>query len=212
MNGGFEYLEQIGSAVAGRSVLSYLARRHRHSSEAVWRARLAAGEVRLDSAVAGLTDVLRAGQSLVWRRPPWEEPAVPLAFAILYRDAQLLAVAKPRGLPSVPAGGFLTHTLLHVVRQLAPEATPLHRLGRGTSGLVLFARTPEARRAVSAAWRSGCVEKRYRALVSGVPARAEFSIDTPIGRLPHPRLGQVHAASPQGRPALSHVRDRKSVV
>jgi 23S rRNA pseudouridine1911/1915/1917 synthase len=183
-----------------------LTRRHRHSSEAVWRARLEAGELRLGDALAAPLDLLRAGQVLVWRRPPWEEPAVPLAFAVLHLDEHLLAVAKPRGLPSIPAGGFLTHTLLHLVRLRWPEATPLHRLGRGTSGLLLFARTPGARRALSADWRAGRVGKSYRALVSGVPARVEFSIDTPIGLVPHPRLGQVHAAAPDGRPALSHVR------
>jgi 23S rRNA pseudouridine1911/1915/1917 synthase len=129
----------------------------------------------------------------------------PLAFAVLHRDEHLLAVAKPRGLPSVPNGGFLTHTLLHRVRTIEPEATPLHRLGRGTSGLVLFARTAEARRAVSASWREGRVDKVYRALVSGVPAPA-FSVDTPIGLVGHPRLGRVHAASGDGKPALTRVR------
>lgn len=208
MNAGFEYRERVGVEAAGQTVLDHLARRYRHSSEATWRERIAAGEVRLDDATASAVDVLRGGQSLVWRRPPWDEPSVPLAFAILHRDEHLLAVAKPRGLPSVPNGGFLTHTLLHLVRRLYPEAAPLHRLGRGTSGLLLFARTPEARRAVSAAWRRGRVEKEYRALVTGVLGRPAFSVDTPIGLVPHPRLGHVHAAtSAKGaRPALTHVR------
>jgi 23S rRNA pseudouridine1911/1915/1917 synthase len=131
---------------------------------------------------------------------------VPLAFAVLFRDRDLLAVAKPRGLPSVPNGGFLNHTLLHVVRQTYPEATPLHRLGRGTSGLLLFARTAAARRLVTAAWREGRVEKVYLALVTGVPARQEFSVDAPIGPVAHPRLGTVHAAVAGGRPALTLVR------
>jgi 23S rRNA pseudouridine1911/1915/1917 synthase len=142
----------------------------------------------------------------VWRRPPWEEPRVPLGFAILFRDEHLLAVAKPRGLPSVPAGGFLEHTLLHRVRRLHPEAVPMHRLGRGTSGLVLFARTQSARHAVAAEWRASRVEKEYRALVTGVPAASSFTVDVPIGPVPHPRLGRVHAASPDGKPAVSHVR------
>src|SRR5512139_1613185 len=116
-------------------------------------------------------DVLRPGQSLVWRRPPWEEPAAPLSFAILHRDAHLLAVAKPRGLPSVPNGGFLEHTLLHRVRLHFPGAVPLHRLGRGTSGLVLFALTNQARREGAAAWREGRVSKEYLALVAGRPVR-----------------------------------------
>ncbi len=205
VNSGFEYREQIGAAAAGLTVLVWLARRYPHSSESVWRERIETGEVLLGGAVADADAALRPGQWLVWKRPPWEEPAVPLALAVLHRDDDLLAVAKPRGLPTVPNGGYLTHTLLHLVRRFAPEAVPLHRLGRGTSGLVLFARTGEARRAVSAAWRAGKVEKVYRALVSGVPGQARFAVDAPIGLVPHPRLGEVHAAADHGKAASSLV-------
>jgi 23S rRNA pseudouridine1911/1915/1917 synthase len=206
MNAGFEYHEEVGPAAAGRTVLGWLAARYRHSSEAVWRDRLAAGEVRLDGNVAVAMDVLKPGQSLVWSRPPWEEPPTPLSFAVLHRDGHLLAVAKPRGLPTVPAGGFLEHTLLARVRRLHPEAVTMHRLGRGTSGLVLFARTDEARRHVASEWREGRVEKTYRALVAGTPAHDSFTVDTPIGLVAHPLLGAVHAASRAGRRAVSHVR------
>jgi 23S rRNA pseudouridine1911/1915/1917 synthase len=206
MNSGFAYRDRIGPEAEGEGVLAYLTRRYRHTAEADWRRRIAAGEVILDAAAAGPGTVLRRGQSLVWNRPPWEEPAVPLAFAVLYRDDSLLAVAKPRGLPTVPNGGFLEHTLLHLVRALVPPAVPLHRLGRGTSGIVLFALTAEARRSVLQAWRSGAVDKTYRALVTGVPGRDAFSVDAAIGPVPHPRLGEVHAASASGKPALSHVR------
>jgi 23S rRNA pseudouridine1911/1915/1917 synthase len=206
MNEGFDYREEIGATGAGHTVLAHLTNRYRHSNEGVWRERIARGEVLIGSLPAIAGHVLRAGQSLVWRRPPWEEAAVPLAFAILYRDSDLLAVAKPRGLPSIPNGGFLTHTLLHLVQRPFPEATPLHRLGRGTSGLVLFARTAQARSLVSAAWREGRVEKTYRALVTGVPKASAFSVDARIGPVPHPRLGQVHAASAHGKAALTHVR------
>jgi 23S rRNA pseudouridine1911/1915/1917 synthase len=207
VNEGYEYRERVGPDTAGQTVLAHLAARYRHSSEEAWRTRLAAGEVLLDGRRPDPTDTLRAGQSLVWRRPPWEEPPVPLGFAVLHLDEHLLAVAKPRGLPTIPHGGlYLTHTLLHQVRRRWPEVTPLHRLGRGTSGLVLLARTKEARRVVTTAWREGRVEKRYLALVSGVPAEESFTVDTPIGPVPHPRLGQVHAASATGKPSTSHVR------
>jgi 23S rRNA pseudouridine1911/1915/1917 synthase len=206
MNEGFVYRERIGPGAEGQDLLGYLVRRYGHSDEAAWRTRLLRGELSLDSAVARPGDVLRAGQYLVWRRPPWEEPEVPLGWAVLHRDEHLLAVAKPRGLPTIPNGGFLTHTLLHLVRRVAPGAVPLHRLGRGTSGLVLFALTPLARARVSAAWRAARVVKVYRALASGVPARPAFTIDAPIGPVPHPRLGHVHASSPAGKPAVSHAR------
>ena len=205
MNDGYEYREQV-EPKPGETVLAYLARRHPHSTVETWAVRLAAGEVSLDERVATAGAALRSGQRLVWRRPPWEEPAVPLAFAVLFRDEHVLAVAKPRGLPTMPAGGFLTHTLLHLVQTRFPGATAMHRLGRGTSGLVLFARTAEARRAVAKAWRTGAVVKRYRALVTGVPSRETFDVDTPIGLVDHPRLGRVYAAVSEGKPSLTHVR------
>jgi 23S rRNA pseudouridine1911/1915/1917 synthase len=59
---------------------------------------------------------------------------------------------------------------------------------------------------VAAAWRAGQVEKVYLALASGRPERKTFTVDVPIGPLPHPRLGSVHAASATGRGALSRVQ------
>jgi 23S rRNA pseudouridine1911/1915/1917 synthase len=205
LNDGYEYREQVEPR-RGETVLLYLARRHPHSTVETWAVRLATGEVSLDERVATAGVALRSGQTLVWRRPPWEEPAVPLAFAVLFRDEHLLAVAKPRGLPTMPAGGFLTHTLLHVVQRRYPEAAAMHRLGRGTSGIVLFARTDAARRGIAQAWRSGAVVKRYRALVSGVPSREAFDVDAPIGLVDHPRLGRVYAAVTEGKRSLTHVR------
>ncbi|MGE5127527.1 MAG: RluA family pseudouridine synthase [Betaproteobacteria bacterium] len=206
MNRGYAYRERLGPQAAGRTVLDWLSERHPHSDRVTWVARIAAGQVTLGGETASATDLLAAGESLVWHRPAWSEAQVPLAFAVLFRDRHLLAVAKPRGLPCVPNGGFLEHTLLRRVRRLFPEAVPLHRLGRGTSGLVLFALSRAARRAVAADWREGRVEKEYRALLSGRPAQDAFTVDVPIGPVPHPRLGAVHAASARGRAAVSHAR------
>jgi 23S rRNA pseudouridine1911/1915/1917 synthase len=217
VNSGFDYRESIGPEAEGETVLHYLTRRYRHTDEAEWRARIDAGQVLVGPVRAEPGSRLHRGQSLVWKRPPWEEPPVPLAFAVLYRDADLLAVAKPRGLPTVPNGGFLENTLLKAVERHTPEAVPLHRLGRGTSGIVVFALTPRARRTVSKEWRDGRVEKVYRALVTGVPRERVLVVNAPIGPVPHPLLGRVHAASPQGKPSVSHVEvleslDDRSVV
>jgi 23S rRNA pseudouridine1911/1915/1917 synthase len=205
-NLGYEYREQLDAAAEGRTVLEYLADRYRHSSEACWRERLGRGELRLGGAVAGPDQRLHSGQLLCWSRPPWREEEVPLHYAVVHEDATLLVVSKPSGLPTVPAGGFLAHTLLALVRQRDPRWAPMHRLGRGTSGLVVFARTAQARARLQAAWREGRIEKRYRALASGALPEARLEIAAPIGTVEHPLLGRLHAVAPAGRPAYSEVQ------
>ncbi|BDU75614.1 RluA family pseudouridine synthase [Mesoterricola sediminis] len=202
-NAGHTYTDRARTA---GSVLAHLATHHPHDSLAEWRARILAGEVEVDGRQAGPDDPLSPGQTVAWHRPPWDEPDVDLAVALLYEDEALLAVRKPRGLPTLPGGGFLAHTLLARVRARYPEARPMHRLGRGTSGLVLFARTADAAARLQADWRDHAIRKTYRALASGACPQAAFRVEAPIGPVPHPRLGTLHAASPEGRPAASEVR------
>ena len=206
-NNGFLHRERIAPAEAGRTVLAHLSLRHARATEQQWLDRITSGQVRLEKELTTGNAILQAGQCLTWARPPWVEPEVPMATAVLYEDQDLLAVAKPSGLPTLPGGGeFLEHTLLALVRQRHPEASPMHRLGRGTSGLVLFARTSLARQLVQVAFREHALRKHYVTLCSGHPALDLFSVTTPIGEVPHPLLKGLHAASASGRPSASDVR------
>ena len=205
LNEGCEYRERLGPDADGHTLLSYLSRRYSHSSCAEWAARIASGLVLIDSKSACAETTLRSGSELVWQRPPWLEPDAPRSFDLLYEDEDLLAVAKPAGLPTLPGANFLQATLLHLVRAYAPDAAPLHRLGRWTSGLVLCARNHTARTALMRQWSANKVGKRYRALARGLPALDAMTISTPIGPVPHALLGSIHAADPKGKPALSHV-------
>jgi 23S rRNA pseudouridine1911/1915/1917 synthase len=204
-NLGFAYREQIGPAGQGCTTLAYLTRRYEHSTAAQWQARIDSGEVELNQRLAAAGEVLHKGDWLVWHRPPWVEPEVPLSFGVIYEDEDLVAVSKPSGLPTIPGGGFLEHTLLTQVQRRWPEAAPMHRLGRGTSGLVLFACTALARRVLPEAWRRHEVRKVYRALAAGELPPEPFSIDVPIGPVSHPLLGEIFAASATGKSAMSHV-------
>jgi 23S rRNA pseudouridine1911/1915/1917 synthase len=203
-NQGFAYREQIRPEAQGQSALDHLSDTYRHSSRDRWEDRLAAGEVELDGQRANGSERLRTGQILVWHRPAWVEPAAPSTADVIHEDAALLLVAKPSGLPTIPGGGYLAHTLLWQVRQRDPDWTPMHRLGRGTSGLVLFARTDEARTRLQAAWRGNAVAKRYLALASGI-VPAPLAIHARIGPVAHPLLGTVHAAHPEGRESETQV-------
>jgi 23S rRNA pseudouridine1911/1915/1917 synthase len=206
LNRGFAYVERVARRDAGRPLLAHLTDRYRHTDGPTWEERIRAGLVLLDGSPAAPDAVLRPGQILTWMRPPWREPEAPLQWALLYEDDDLVVVAKPSGLPTLPGAGYLEHTLLALVRRRYPEAAPLHRLGRGTSGLVLFSRTVRAARALSKAWRDRTVTKVYRALVTGSPEKDEFVVETAIGPTAHPALGTVHAAHPAGKPSVSRVR------
>lgn len=203
LNRGWSYREQVGAEGAGQTVLAYLTTTRNHSTSEEWAARLARGEVEVEGARVTSDAILHPGQIVIWHRPPWNEADVPTNFTIVHEDEAIIAVDKPGGLPTMPAGGYLNHTLLALMREDYPEASPLHRLGRHTSGLVLFARTRAAAADLSRAWRDHSVKKTYRALALGETRAEMFVIDAPIGPVPHPLLGTVQAASESGKPSHS---------
>jgi 23S rRNA pseudouridine1911/1915/1917 synthase len=206
LNRGYAYTTIIGSKYDGQTLLAHLASLYPHSSPQEWQQALNGGEVTLDGVVTDGSESVRSGQTLVWNRPPWVEPDAPRHFEVLLEDPYLLAVNKPSGLPTLPGGGFIENTLLRLVHRHAPDANPVHRLGRGTSGIVLFAKTAQAASHLTASWNTSKVQKIYRALAQNVASQDVYEILTPIGLVPHPRLGSVWAASPGGKPSKSLAR------
>lgn len=209
LNGGWTYRDRVGPAEAGLTASVFYALRHPHSTEKAWRDRLAGGEIRRRGVLLGPDQLLAAGDALAWRRSPWREEAVPATWSVVHDDGDLHVIDKPAGLPVLPAGGWLEHTVLRLLERrhrMDPAGTPrpVHRLGRFTSGLLVCARRPETRAWLSALLRqssgegSGC-RKIYRALlVPGALALApgqSLTITTAIGRRPHPRLGWIWCAA-----------------
>ncbi len=205
MNDGYIYRELIDRRAAGQELHRYLSARYLHSSPAQWTEHLLAGRVLLDGVAAAAGAVLSLGQKLEYHRPAWEEPDAPLDLPVLHEGDGVIVVGKPSGLPTLPGGGFLQHTLLHQLRLLHPDASPMHRLGRWTSGAVLCSRNSAAGADIAAQFAARAVDKRYRALASGRPEQDAFSIDVPIGPVPYPPLGTLHAALMDGKRASSSV-------
>ncbi|NJR38983.1 MAG: RluA family pseudouridine synthase [Leptolyngbyaceae cyanobacterium CSU_1_4] len=210
LNRGWVYREQVKPANVGQTLVAYYTQRYRHSSELEWRSRIAAGQVWVNGQVGTAETKLRLGQALSYHREPWEEPEVPLAFEVLYEDRDLLVIAKPAGLPVLPGGGFLEHTLLGQLQLQYPHETPvpIHRLGRGTSGLMLMARSPCAKSNLCQQMRDRKICKTYRALVQnprGTPSTIpdRFTVTQAIGKVPHPVLGYIYGATATGQFAQS---------
>ena len=222
LNGGFAYSDRIAPRAVGQSVSAFYADRYRHSTRIDWLQRLAAGEIYRNGQQLQADGPLAAGDGLVWHRPPWQEAAVPVLPSPLFDNGDLLVFNKPSGMPVLPAGGFLEHTLLAQLQDRWPDARPVHRLGRFTSGLLVCARLPASRAWLSALLRESTAQRRctktYRALlqppVPESPLLAlmpdqQLSLSTPIGRCPHTRLGTIWSAAPAdplALPARSELR------
>ncbi|MEB3330869.1 MAG: RluA family pseudouridine synthase [Synechococcaceae cyanobacterium] len=197
-NGGWTYRDRVPAAQAGISATAFYALRHRHSEAAVWARRLAAGEIARNGETLRRDVPLQAGDRLAWRRPPWLEQAVPAAWAVIHDDGDLLVIDKPSGLPVLPAGGWLEHTVLRLLERRhrgdpAGVPRPVHRLGRFTSGLLVCARRPATR-----AWLSAALRESTAAEGSRRDAMGEMP---PVGaapEAPEARAGVVVSPDPAG--------------
>jgi 23S rRNA pseudouridine1911/1915/1917 synthase len=206
LNRGYAYTAMVSRRYEGQTLLSHLACLYPRSTSQAWQQNLDNGEVTLNGVIATGTESVKAGQTLVWNRPAWIEPDTPQHFEVLFEDDHLLAVNKPSGLPTLPGGGFMENTLLRLVRKQNPNANPVHRLGRATSGIVLFAQTQQAASNLSANWNTPRIQKIYRALAQNVARNDVYEILTPIGLVPHPLIGSVWAANPSGKPSKSSAK------
>lgn len=154
-----------------------------------------AGAVRVNGRRAKKGQLLAAGDEVeVLEAPPDEAarrpvPQPELPLEVLHVDEALVAGAKPPGMPSHPLAPGERGTYANALVARWPECAAAgadpreaglaHRLDAGTSGVLVAARTPDAWRALRAAFHEGRVEKEYLALVVGEVSRAG-ALDAPI--------------------------------
>ena len=178
------------------------------------------GSVRVDGGGAKPNQPVKAGQPITIDIPEPIDPkprAEALPLPILYEDRDLLILDKPAGMVVHPsaghASGTLVNALLHHVDDLSGiggERRPgiVHRLDRGTSGLMVVAKHDGAHEELSRQFRDREVEKEYVALVWG-EVMAGRRIDAPIGRDPVNRKKMSAATPRQGAKAR---RSREAVT
>ncbi len=208
MNQGWLYTNHIRHRDIGTTVLNFYHSHFPHSTRQDWLERVRSEQILLDGKPTTAETHLVQNQVLTYQRCPWIEPVVPLNFKQLYEDPHVWVIDKPSGLPVLPGGQFLEHTLLGQLKALYPQETPLpiHRLGRGTSGLVILARSRAARADLSQQMRDRTIQKHYLALVGSGPLPDQFTIEHPIGKFPYPKLGFIYAATSNGKKARSDCR------
>ena len=137
----------------------------------------------------------------------------PIKFDIVYEDDDLLVIDKPVGLVVHPAAGnpdgTLLNGLLHHESRLIeiPRAGIVHRLDKGTSGLMVVAKTLKAQTSLVEQLQERSVKREYEAVVMGV-LTGGGSVDEPIGRHPvdRKRMAVVRDGRGTAKPAVTHYR------
>ncbi len=183
-----------------------------HSRAALQRA-FDAGLVSVGGKPVERKHAVSAGEVIEFSLPetkPAELRAVEIPLEVLYEDEHLLAINKAAGMVVHPGAGTGEDTLVHALLAhcrgslsgIGGVERPgiVHRLDRGTSGVILVAKSDAAHRALAAAFARRDVVKEYLALVAGVPKQSAGKIEKAIARHPTQRH-RMKAVAAGGRAA-----------
>ncbi|XP_047333852.1 RNA pseudouridine synthase 5 isoform X1 [Impatiens glandulifera] len=237
-NAGLAYSDAVRSHYSGLTLIEFYSVNHSNSAPLQgWLQRINNGQITIDGEVnTDPNTVLRVGSKLVYNRLPWREPDTPYLLEVLFEDDHLLVINKPSGLQVLSGGLFQQRTVLQqlqwqesdqvfVHEHQGMHPVPVHRLGRGTSGILLCAKTKLAKTRLSAYFADGTslvldnskadkatgrrkISKFYRALASGILDQDEVVIKQPIGIVQYPGVakGLYVASVTAGKQALSKVK------
>jgi tRNA pseudouridine32 synthase/23S rRNA pseudouridine746 synthase len=113
----------------------------------------------------------REGLQVHYYREVAAEPRIPFEASIVHQDEHLLVVDKPHFLPVTPTGRYVQETLLTRLQQRLgnQELVPLHRLDRGTAGLIMFSTNRASRAAYQSLFRERRITKEYAAIAPALP-------------------------------------------
>ena len=157
--------------------------------------------------------------TVVMDRPRRELEILPedIPLNIVYEDNDLMVINKPPGMVVHPGHGNYTGTLVnaiafhlkyeHGMDMTDPRLGLVHRIDKDTSGLLLIAKTPDAKTYLSAQFFNKTTKRRYTALVWGNVTSDEGTITGNIGRDPKDRMQmRVFTDGEQGKPAVTHYK------
>ena len=152
-------------------------------------------------------------------RPRYDNDIIPedIPLDIVYEDNDLMVVNKPAGLVVHPGCGNYHGTLVNAIAWHLkdnpkydpndPQVGLVHRIDKDTSGLLVVAKTPDAKTHLGLQFYNKTTKRKYNALVWGVVENNEGTIEGNIGRFPKDRMQMAVLSDPaQGKHAVTHYR------
>jgi 23S rRNA pseudouridine1911/1915/1917 synthase len=208
----------VEGAAAGTRLDRWLAAQLPGLSRARLQALIDDGRVHVDGRTLKAAHRLRGGETVdveIPPPPPEELAPEPITLAIVHEDDHVLVIDKPAGMVVHPGAGHAHGTLASAALAHAPSIAGVggprrpgivHRLDKGTSGLLVIAKTQVAYESLVAQLAVHAVTRRYVAVVHGRLQRDEGVIDAPIGRHPHDRVRMGTRPSGRGKRAVTRYR------
>ena len=175
------------------------------------------GEVIVNGKSVKANYKLRKGDRIEFEIPEAVEPdivAEDIPLSILYEDADVIVVDKPKGMVVHPAAGHYSRTLVNAVMYhckgelsgingvLRPGI--VHRIDRDTTGSIIICKNDMAHNEIARQLKEHSINRRYRAIVTGVLKDEEGTIEGAIGRDKKDR--KKMAITADGKPAVTHYR------
>lgn len=152
-------------------------------------------------------------------RPKYDNDIIPedIPLDIVYEDSELMVINKPAGLVVHPGCGNYHGTLVNAIawhlRDVPtydpndPQVGLVHRIDKDTSGLLVIAKTPDAKTSLGMQFYNKTTKREYNALVWGIVEEDEGTITGNIGRNPKDRMQMAVMSDPeQGKHAVTHYK------
>lgn len=200
--------------VAGERIDAFLARSAPEYSRSYWQKRCEAGDVVADGVPAKSSHKLAAGSQISVTMPDkhdYSDQTLP----VLFEDDDVIVINKPSGMLTHAKGAESDEfTVADFVRPRTTDGTEtnrpgiVHRLDRGTSGVIIAAKNPEAKRWLQGQFSKRNVKKTYLALVNGHLKESEAILRLPIER--NPKKPQTFRVGVNGKSAETSYRVEKS--
>lgn len=211
---------RIEEAEAGQRLDRVLAARHPDISRTRLKALIEEGRVSGDGAtITEPSYRVKPGQTFTTQVPeaaPYEPEGQEIPLDILYEDSELIVIDKQAGLVVHPAPGNLDLTLVNALIAHCGDSLSgiggvrrpgiVHRLDKGTSGVMVAAKTDLAHHVLSRQFEKRTAERAYLALVWGMPMPSQGRIEGNIGRDPRHRKKMAIVPEGKGKPAATNYR------
>ncbi len=202
---------------AGSRIDAWLAGQMEELTRSAAARLITAGAVTLDGKVPAKNARLAGGETVEVTLPdpePAEAAPQDIALDVVYEDADVIVVNKPKGLVVHPAPGHPDGTLVNALLHHCGDSLSgiggalrpgiVHRIDRDTSGLIIAAKNDFAHQRLAAQLQDHTLARVYRCVVTGNLKEDAGTVDAPVAR--HPTDRKRMAVRAGGRPAVTHWR------